>query len=54
MSQQQIFDNLSNLIRKAQQPSDFQIASTMVRFADLPFATKLILHKLIANKKTNR
>jgi len=53
MNQNQIFDNLTDLIRKAVQPSDFQIASTMVRFSDLPMQTKLVLHKLIAKKKSS-
>ena len=53
MNQYQIFDNLTDLIRKAVQPSDFQIATTMVRFSDLPIQTKLVLHKLIAKKKSS-
>ncbi len=53
MNQNQIFDNLTNLIRKAVQPSDFQIATTMVQFADLPIQTKLVLHRLIAKKKSS-
>ncbi len=53
MNQNQMFDNLTNLIHKAVQPSDFQIATTMVQFADLPIQTKLVLHKLIAKKKSS-
>ena len=51
MNHKQIIANLTALINRALQPSDFQIASTMVSFADLPISDKVNLHKLIAKKK---
>jgi|ETNmetMinimDraft_9_1059917.scaffolds.fasta_scaffold1000021_1 hypothetical protein len=51
MNRKQIIANLTALINRAVQSSDFQIASTMVSFADLPISDKVSLQKLIANVK---
>ena len=51
MNHKQIIANLTALINRAVQPSDFKIASTMVSFADLPISDKVNLHQLIAKVK---
>ena len=51
MSKTQIVTDLTNLIAKAVQPSDFQIATTMVQFADLPLKDKQALHAMIRKQR---
>ena len=53
MNKNQIIADLTAFINKARQPSDFQIASTVVRFSDLTMSDKLSLHQLIAKKKVS-
>jgi hypothetical protein len=54
MNKQIIIGNLTKLIGKANAPSDFAIATTMVRFADLDNSSKIKLHTFLAQKKIQK
>ena len=54
MQKQIIIGNLTKLIGKANAPSDFAIATTMVRHADLDNSSKIKLHTFIAQKKIQK
>jgi hypothetical protein len=54
MTSQTILTNLVSLIGRAEQLSDFHIASTMVRFSDLNHSDKIKLITLIAEKRIKK
>jgi hypothetical protein len=54
MNKQTIICNLTRLIGKANAPSDFAIATTMVRFSDLDNSNKIKLHTFLAQKKIQK